>query len=134
MSSEVLNRITMIGVQPQIDELLEKIRADGKVLGSIDFNKITPMPESLNLEYGSESHLATLAYLKAISPATGDFGVDKFVEEVYEQIVTNLNIEQKGLYKESTIMETDLDTPDAQEYIKLGKKHIDNLIKYGATT
>lgn len=134
MSSNVLNKIKLIGDQSKINELLEAIRCDDGVLGSIDFQKILPMPESLDIEDGSISFWAIKSYLKAVSPDTEDFGVEKFDEETFGRVIKELNELHRNHYPISVIMETDLSAPNAAEDIKQGKIYIDNFLKYGALT
>lgn len=43
------------GEKSKIKELLENFKNDEAGFGSIDFNKIVPMPESLNIECGSKT-------------------------------------------------------------------------------
>lgn len=68
MPNHVTNIITFSGDKEQISRVLESIKNDEYGLGTISFNKIIPMPESLNMEAGSiENHSINL-YLSAINP------------------------------------------------------------------
>lgn len=55
MPNWVQNNITFSGDDAEIKKMLEAIKADEIGFGSIDFNKIIPMPESLNIECGSRT-------------------------------------------------------------------------------
>lgn len=55
MPNHVINNIRISGDPALIRELLESVQADEQSLGSIDFNKIIPMPESLKIECGSNT-------------------------------------------------------------------------------
>ena len=46
MPNHVTTKIEFYGAQSNIDKVLELIKGDG---ACIDFNKIIPMPESLNI-------------------------------------------------------------------------------------
>ena len=53
MPNWVENRLSYNGNETEIKEMLEKIRYDNATIGSIDFNKIIPMPKSRDIECGS---------------------------------------------------------------------------------
>lgn len=91
MPNHVTNRLNLIGDQSRIDELLDKIKNDELGRGTIDFNKIIPMPEALDVESGSVESDAIKAYLKAACPITDDYGVKKLEPEAYRSIVDKLN-------------------------------------------
>ena len=55
MPNYVTNNIYLKGDAQRIKELLEEVKNDEFGVGSIDFNKIIPMPESLNVISGSET-------------------------------------------------------------------------------
>jgi len=55
MANNVLNIITFSGDQKKIEKMLEEIKHDEYEVGSIDFNKIIPMPPSLAIESGSRT-------------------------------------------------------------------------------
>ena len=50
MPNHVTNVLTLHGEPEQIRAMLEAIQYDDLGIGSVDFNKIIPMPESLNIE------------------------------------------------------------------------------------
>ena len=56
MPNYVQNNITFSGDDAEIKKMLEAIKADEIGFGSIDFNKIIPIPESLIIESGSSSN------------------------------------------------------------------------------
>lgn len=55
MPNHVENHIEFSGDKQRIDAMLEQIKDDEYGIGTIDFNKIIPMPESLNIEAGSKT-------------------------------------------------------------------------------
>lgn len=62
MPNHVANVLTLHGEPDQIRAMLEAIRYDDLGIGSVDFNKIIPMPESLNIEAGSQTSTGLKAY------------------------------------------------------------------------
>ena len=63
----VQNRVRLSGDQSRIDDLLRTVQNDEEGLGSIDFDKIIPMPKELEIECGSRSHTGFKAYSDFIS-------------------------------------------------------------------
>ncbi len=58
MPNHITNQITFGADSeslPAFHEMLEFVRAEGRFLGSMDFNKLIPMPESLNITSGSDT-------------------------------------------------------------------------------
>lgn len=55
MPNHVMNILKLRGEQQKITKLLDTIKNDQMGIGSIDFNKIIPMPPTLNIEAGSRT-------------------------------------------------------------------------------
>ena len=111
-----MNRLRLEGDQNRIDELLKSVKGKDSVL---DFNKIIPMPESLNIEAGSRTERGLKAYK--------DF--------IY--VYTFAGTEQKDLLnipkeKEETFLCTQQDI--RRDEWELGKTAFQNEQKYGAAT
>ena len=70
MPNHVTNVLTLHGESEQIRAMLEAIRYDGLGIGSVDFNKIIPMPERLNIEAGSQTSAGLKAYQNFIEVYT----------------------------------------------------------------
>ncbi len=47
MPNHVTNKIHLSGDQKRIDELMEVVRYENQSLGTMDFNKIIPMPDNI---------------------------------------------------------------------------------------
>ena len=62
MPNHVINKLTITGDEDTIRDLLESIKVDGEGLGSVDFGKIIPMPDSMNIESGSNTDKGLKAY------------------------------------------------------------------------
>lgn len=73
MPNHVTNILKIQADKKTVRSILKRIKSDEIGLGSIDFNKIIPMPESLNIESGSRSNKGLeiyRAYLGATVPGT----------------------------------------------------------------
>ena len=116
MPNHIMNRLRLEGEQNRIDELLKSVKGKDSVL---DFNRIIPMPESLNIEAGSRTEKGLKAYK--------DF--------VY--VYTFAGTEQKDLLnipkeKEEIFLRTRQDI--RRDEWELGKAAFRNERKYGAAT
>lgn len=54
MPNHVENIITLSGNKQEIRRMLEQIKSDELCVGTVDFNKIITIPESLNIEAAAE--------------------------------------------------------------------------------
>ncbi len=111
-----MNRLRLEGDHNRIDELLKSVKGKDSVL---DFNRIIPMPESLNIEAGSRTEKGLKAYK--------DF--------IY--VYTFAGTEQKNLLnipkeKEEIFLRARQDI--RRDEWELGKAAFQNKQKYGAAT
>ena len=67
MPNHVTNRIKFSGDPERIRAIMEGIKHDEMGLGSVDFNKVIPMPESLNITAGSITDKGLKAYKDFVS-------------------------------------------------------------------
>ena len=95
MPNHVRNIIRIETETDRIKEILAAIQDDGLGPGTIDFNKLVPMPASLDIEKGSRTDRSIKLYLTAINPAVPYFGApeDKVSAEEFERI--------RGLFNKS---------------------------------
>lgn len=161
MPNWVHNIVTFDCTKEQFDEIANFLRSNDRD-GSksvFSFNKVVPMPEELNVECGSVSTAATELYLTAVNPASPSrFGYSKMKPEEFRDIVSKLTREYlfhkpktwltqeeedeilrriDGLRPEAFLGGKSEDYKDLSKLeaaIKVGKRLVDNLMKYGATT
>ena len=74
MPNHLMSRLHFSGDQKRIDELLESIKGEETLF---DFNKVLPMPESLNIEASSRIDNGLKAYKDFITVYTMDGTVEK---------------------------------------------------------
>ena len=86
MPNHITNILKFKGDSEQVHAMLDKIKSDELGFGSIDFNKIIPMPESLNIEAGSRTDEALYVCMMALNPAAPDMGIPKLSREEYQKL------------------------------------------------
>ena len=72
MPNHVKNRLIIDDEETQIKEIMERIKFDEHGVGSIDFEKIIPMPPELKVESGSRSKQALELYSLYIEQRYGE--------------------------------------------------------------
>lgn len=145
MPNHVMNRITLDCSDERAKEIMEALMYDpnpddeeGTGFGTLDFNKLIPMPPSLMIEAGSSTEQGIEIYLTAVNPNAPDYDLPKMPEDRFEKLVNDLNAERRfSLYKPY------LSEEEVQKYTRYssfgkladtGKQAINNMINYGATT
>ena len=120
MPNHVANHIKFTGEPQRIKEVLEAIKNDEIGIGSIDFNKIIPMPDGLEIEAGSKTDRGLKAYKDFVDVLTFA-GANKDIDL--------LNIPEE---KENIFLEQRKDI--AEEDWKLGRQAYKNILQHGAPT
>lgn len=122
MPNHVENHIEFSGDTRQIKAMLESIKNDEYGIGTIDFNKIIPMPESLHIEAGSRTDRGLKAYRDFIEVFT--FGRPA---EDAKKALENIPIESESAFLRQR---TDIKCDEWE----LGKTAWNNIRQYGAPT
>lgn len=138
MPNDVTNILEFDCGIEQSTEIMEFLREKGKGYGTIDFNKLIPMPESLDITEGSETDRGIEIYLTAVNPKTKDYGIPKMSESDFSVLFRLLSNERHfGLYNAK------LNDDEIEEYTKsssfaycykIGEVAANNMKQYGATT
>ena len=116
MPNHIMNRLRLSGDQNRIDELLESVKGKESVM---DFNKIIPMPESLNIESGSRTNNGLKAYK--------DFVYVYTFAGTEEKDLLNIPKEKEEIFLKAR--------PDIKrDEWSLGKAAFQNEQKYGVAT
>ena len=120
MPNHIKNIITLKGDEQKIREMLEEIQYDELGLGTVDFNKIIPMPESLNVESGSRT----------------DKGIE--IVKTYLENMPEEQSDKEGTYDEffEDLRSHSAEISDEEEkkIWNIGVTAVENLHKYGAPT
>ena len=80
MPNHVINKVKFSGNEIEIRKMLDEIKNDEIGIGSIDFNKIVPMPESLNIESGSRTDMGYRKYAAYMNAKNLNEDVSKYLE------------------------------------------------------
>lgn len=126
MANYIKNIITLSGDKQKINQMFKDIQNDELGIGTVDFNKIIPMPETLNIEAGSRTDNGLKHYKEFIVECVVECLVDikeTDISKISDQVPTEAE-------KTYLIRHTDI-KPDDWE---LGKTAWNNIQKYGAPT
>ena len=122
MPNHVVNHISLQGDSERIWSMLEAIKSDELGVGSVDFNKIIPMPKSLNIEAGSRTDQGLKAYRDFIEVYT--FG--RSAEDALKAL-EDIPVESEEIFLRQR---TDI----KRDEWELGKAAWHNIRQYGAPT
>ena len=147
MPNWVSNRLTIEGENAEkiMQELMTKDEESGEL--ALDFNKIIPMPKSLQLSKGNVTNMCVSLYLTAINPSIYHYGHAKdkaFIQRfigILEKIKKhcdsppsfNLSKEKIKQYEKLVFSTTDENDKlfTRKTAIAHGKLAINNVLKYG---
>ena len=144
MPNDVKNKIRFDCGTKKLNEILEAIKYDASPdepaiyydIGTFDFNKLIPMPESLKIPCGTKTNDAIELFMTAINPDTRDFGVVKVKPETFAAMSNDIQkVKIFGEYRcclsddeiSKMVKHTSL-----EELLKLGEKAVMNFTLYGA--
>ena len=133
MSYDVMNALTFDGPETQIEQLLTFIQDDSEGIGSIDFEKVIPMPKDLDIETSISKDDAIYIYLAAVNPQMPDMGVAKWPQEIYLKVTEQIGRFGGQNYTNQTQdeMKEILKFEKRNRLLKLGKQLVENYQKHG---
>ena len=120
MPNWVQNNIKFSGDTAEIKKMLEAIKNDEISFGSIDFNKIIPMPESLNIECGSITNKGIEMVKNYLESMPEEL---KGKEGTYEEFIADLRNHS-----------TDISDEKEKKIWDVGVTAVSNLYQYEAPT
>ena len=139
MSNNIQVSVTFLCEDNRLQEILEFIQCDyvgddsEHGIGTIDFNKIVPMPESLDIESGSKTDEGIQLYLTAINPAADYYGTEKFSLSKFQKLMENERF-QKVVPLTPEQIENLRSKWSMDELLSYGKICVNNICDYGAPT
>ena len=144
MPNHVINRLEFFCSKEKLKEILSAIcyaedsGAEATGIGTVDFNKITPMPPSLEIESGSNTDRGINLYLTSINPSVRYYGKEKMGAAAFEALAQRLNGSRSFLRHNVAMTSTEIKNStlytNEDELLQLGKTAVSNLEQYGATT
>lgn len=144
MPNHVRNKIYFGCDEKRLKEVLNAIKYedDGvnrqNGIGTLDFRKIIPMPESLNIESGSSTDRGIELYLTSVNPDVTYFGGEKMPRDQFRLLTARINEEKLfGGYR-SRLTKDEIDKAtqysDKDKLLALGKTAVENFMNYGAVS
>ena len=144
MPNHVMNRITLDCSDERAKEIMEAVMfnpnpedEENTGFGTLDFNKLVPMPESLMIEAGSATERGIEIYLTAVNPDTKDYGFPKMPEDEFEKLVNDLNRDKPYVFRRPFLFDDEIQKytmyTNFEKLAETGKQAVDNLINYGYT-
>ena len=140
MPNWTTNVITFEGDEKEISSLKEFIHfKDEKEESFFDFGKVIPMPESLNMTSGGPEDTSIRVYMSSINPMT-DIPYEKVASQEFGVLLEKVKkatyfFEPKNYFLPLEEAKKTIPSNNTlEEYQELGKKYIENLLQYGATS
>ncbi|MBO5248662.1 MAG: hypothetical protein J6B54_05175 [Clostridia bacterium] len=144
MPNHVINRLEFDCPEEMLKEILSAICYDNNAeaertgIGTIDFNKITPMPPSLDIESGSNTNRGIDLYLTSVNPGVKYYGKEKMDSVEFAALEERLSGSRTFFPHNSALTPDEIQKATAyhseEELVQLGKTAVENLMQYGATT
>ncbi len=145
MPNHIINRITFECSPEREKQIKDEIMyppdphdPESTGPGSIDFNRLIPMPECMLIEAGSETDRGIELYLSAVNPDTDWYGVKKMDRDEFRDLTGRLDRMSRfrtfNSYLTPEQAESYTEHSSPEDMIKTGRRAVENFIKYGATT
>lgn len=134
MPNHITNILTLEGDSEQVHAMLDKIKSDELGFGSIDFNKIIPMPESLNIEAGSRTDDALYVCMMALNPAAPDMGIPKLSSEEYQKLtgIVGRSMGEQFVRLDTQEISRVCKYMPLSDAIAMGQVVVSNFLQYGS--
>lgn len=143
MPNHVTNLVHVTGDEKVILRMLEEIRQEEAGIGSVDFNRIIPRPESLEIRCGLSTSRCMELYLACVDPGASWHPGQKMDPEGFENLMGSLKRHGYGRMAhpsperlaetERKLLETGEFT-DRKEMESLGREAVRNVLQYGSAT
>ena len=121
MPNHIMKLITLNGDEKVIEELRMQLKQKDSEPGSLDFQKIIPMPESLNIEAGTKTDFGMKLYLIAAALDISE-----------EQYAVSGDRIRDVLRHTDYMAAKQVNDETLEEDLKIGKIAVENIKNYGA--
>lgn len=126
MPNNITNKIEFYGEQNNIDKVLELIKGEDSC---IDFNKIIPMPESLNIESGSNTDNAIAYYVtERLTIPVKHTDLANLISNMFSKAWTYEVVSRVAQTAETASIE------ELDKLYEMGKQYMFNRANYGCYT
>ena len=125
MPNWVANKLKIEADEALVNEILDAIKKDEGGRGTIDFNKLIPMPEALNITSGSLSHRGTEVCRLMMANGITYHGDGHF---------EFADLDSMTIKPDAFIKEYADDIEANPEMLELGRKCLENIMEYGSPT
>lgn len=130
MPNHIYNVITLEGDDAEIDRLFQSVKSTE---ADFDFDKVIPMPPSLNMTDGSITTTSVTAYLRVVNPANVTL-TDPAYPKMQPNDFANISQYFKNAYCIKDDELNDCTSPVDPALLKDGEIYVNNYIQYGFTT
>ena len=125
MPNHIKNIISITAKLDRVNAILSEIQNDERGIGSLDFNKLIPMPESLNIESGSRTNKGIALYREFLTES---------LALAAENLINGVSEKQESKSVQNLCDKYAELTKDDPEVMILGKQACYNIEKYGCPT
>ena len=138
MPNHIHNLLKFDCSQERLAEIYRALSYNGEgESDGLDFEKIIPMPATLNIESGSSTDRAVELYMTSINPAAPCYGGDKMEAPAFEFLHKAVNAQMHGRCNANLSaeeIERHTQHGSEQDMLKLGEQAVTNLLRYKALT
>lgn len=127
MPNHIRNILVFDADKEKIQQILNDIKNDEEGIGSIDFNKLIPMPKSLNVECGSNTDKGLKLFLDMRKEALNTVDMIKYAQDSKDFIQA---LKSKVLFMKKYNSMSDED----KKLFELGGTVFENIQNYGVPT
>lgn len=125
MPNHVRNILAFNADEETVQNILNDIKNDEKGMGSIDFNKLIPMPPELNIEKGSDTQKGCKLFSEYANRA------QKIITTLNHPNVDNEEFTKAALAQKELIQELNGLSDENKRLFDLGKQYNENVNNYG---
>ncbi len=143
MPNYVTNILQISAEGEKLKEIISSVRGDGQVYGSFDFNKLKPMPKSLDITDGSITDRSICAFVSHLRDEIvrhpdrpGDLqDIKRYVDAAARVVAGSFGINKLTYMDEAEIAsQAEIHNMSVTDFLDLGKQYLDNQLTYGAPT
>ena len=135
MPNYVTNNLEIKADGARLDEILDAIRFEDGPKGSLDFNRLIPMPQSLDMTQGTITRASMEAYISHIhSNQIPDCNVPLY-DYAFQHFKRFFPFSKPAIPSEKEIPDiAERHNMSVDAFLTLGKQYLDNILEHGSPT